>query len=517
MESVFLKVLNNSMAATFLVLAVLIVRALFKKAPKSIRCALWGLVGLRLCLPVSIPSPFSLIPSSQTVNPSIVYAQRPAIDSGIEVVNRAINPLLTQAFAPVPHASANPLQVWLFIAAWVWVVGVGLMLLYGAVSYLLLMLRMAPSVPLRDNIRLSDRIATPFMMGIVRPRLYLPMGLEEGVMELAIAHEWAHVERLDHVTRPLGFLLLAVYWFNPLLWLSFVLFCRDMELACDEKVLQSLGPEKKKAYSRALLACSAPRRSLAACPLAFGETQVKGRIENILSYKAPPRWALIAAAGLCAVLALGFLTDPTVRDVQSAYAPVLDLYYTAAQEQWSAEKLAAAGIKLLPEGSAFAGYEKQMMDPEKLGYLFQDLDGDGKQELLIGRLDSDWGTLLGLYTVKNGQAVQVELNGGMVDLSPDGQILEYCAELEDGYHVFYGKLTLKRGVLVVTEGVIAHKTDKETRNRTFVLLDRFYLASGSDLTPDEARRISDEEGWELIGTYDCPPVLKDFIPLTEYK
>ena len=338
MEGVFLRAFNNSIAATWLVLAVLIIRGVWKKAPKNIRCVLWGLVGLRLCLPVRLQSPFSLIPSAQTVSPNIVYARQPAIDSGIAAVNRVVNPVLIQSFAPAPHASANPLQIWLFIAAWVWMIGLGLMLLYGAVSYLLLYIKMASSVPLRDNIRLSEKIGSPFLMGFVRPRLYLPTGLEEEVRELAIAHEWAHVDRRDHVCRPFGFALLAVYWFNPLLWLSFVLFCRDMELACDERVLKKLGIEKKKEYSRALLQCSAPRRTVAACPVAFGESDIKRRIENILRYKAPRRRVLAVAAVLCAVLALGFLTDPAGLRLDMEADPVvaarsMDLRLSAPDER----------------------------------------------------------------------------------------------------------------------------------------------------------------------------------------
>lgn len=323
MERAFLDVFNNSVAVSWLVLAVLLARLALKKAPKSARCALWALVGLRLCLPVRLKSVFSLIPSARTLSPSIALAARPRIDSGLAAVDRLINPAVARSFAPEPWASANPLQIWLYIAAWVWLIGLGLLLLYAAVSYLRLYLRMAPSLPLRDNIRLSERAETPFLMGFIRPRIYLPLGLSEEQRELAVTHEWAHVERRDHVLRPLAFLLVSVYWFNPLLWLSFVLLCRDIEFACDERVLKKLGLEKKKAYSRALLACSTRRRGALACPVAFGEKGVEGRIRNILAYRKPPRRLSLTAAVLCVLLALCFLTDPPGLRLDTAADPVV--------------------------------------------------------------------------------------------------------------------------------------------------------------------------------------------------
>ncbi len=323
MERAFLDVFNNSVAVSWLVLAVLLARLLLRKAPKSARCALWTLVGLRLCLPVRFRSVFSLVPSAYTLNPGIALAARPRIDSGLPAVDRLINPAVARSFTPEPWASANPLQIWLYIAAWVWLTGLGLLLLYAAVSYLRLYLRMAPSLPLRDNIRLSERAETPFLMGFVRPRIYLPLGLDEEDRELAVTHEWAHVERRDHVLRPLAFLLVSVYWFNPLLWLSFALLCRDIELACDERVLKKLGPEQKKAYSRALLACSTSRRGALACPVAFGEKGVEGRIKSILTYRKPPVWLSLLAAALCVLLALCFLTDPPGLRLDTAADPVV--------------------------------------------------------------------------------------------------------------------------------------------------------------------------------------------------
>ena len=310
MAAVFLEVLNRSIAAGWLVLAVVLLRPLLRRAPKDLRCLLWGLVALRLLLPARLQSVLSLIPSAQTLRPEMLLSEAPAIQSGFSAVDQAVNPVFTESFAPTVGASVNPLQVWTFVGALLWLAGLGLMLLYALVSALRLRRRVAESVPLRDNIRLSDRIASPFVLGLLRPRIYLPFGLDEETMALVLAHEQGHIARHDHWFKPFGFLLLALCWFHPLAWLAYTLFCRDIELACDEHVLRSLGTEVKKAYSSALLACSASGPSPAACPLAFGEGDVKTRIRSVLSYKKPTRLVLLMAVFAAAALCVCFLTDP---------------------------------------------------------------------------------------------------------------------------------------------------------------------------------------------------------------
>lgn len=310
MEELFIKLLNNSLAASWLVPAVLLLRLLLKSAPKKFRCLLWGLVGLRLILPVRLKSPFSLIPSAVTVNPDIVYAKNPVIDSGISALNRAINPVISEAFRAVPHNSANPLQVWFYLAAVLWLCGAAALLLYGLISYLRLRKIVAKAVVLEDGVWQYAGSASPFVLGLFSPRIYLPTGLSEADVPFVLAHERAHIARRDHWVKFLGFLLLSLYWFNPLLWAAYALLCRDIELACDEAVLRRQGPEIKRAYSAALLNCSVSRKSIAACPVAFGETGIRQRIKNILRYRKPAFW-LVAAGGLaCAGLALCFLTDP---------------------------------------------------------------------------------------------------------------------------------------------------------------------------------------------------------------
>ena len=322
MESLFIKLLNNSISAGWLVLAVLLARLLLKKGPKNLRCALWALVGLRLALPVRLQSVFSLVPSAVTVSEKIMLDPTPAINSGISVLDKAVNPVVAASFTPEPWASANPLQILIFAASVVWLAGLAALLLYSAVSWLRLQHRVAESVPLRDNIRLCHQVDSPFVLGMIKPRIYLPFGMDEGSMELVIAHEQAHIRRRDNLTKPLAFLLLAVYWFNPLMWLAYVLLCRDMEFACDERVLREQNGIRK-AYASALLSCSVPHHHAAVCPVAFGELGVKQRIKTVLKYKKPALWLTAAAVVLIVVLALGFLTDPAGLRFDTKENPVL--------------------------------------------------------------------------------------------------------------------------------------------------------------------------------------------------
>lgn len=322
MESLFIKLLNNSISAGWLVLAVLLARLLLKKGPKNLRCALWALVGLRLVLPVRLQSVFSLVPSAVTVSENIMLDPSPAINSGISALDKSVNPVVAASFTPEPWASANPLQILIFAASVVWLAGLAALLLYSAVSWLRLRHRVAESVPLRDNIRLCHQVDSPFVLGMIKPRIYLPFGMDEGSMELVIAHEQAHIRRRDNLTKPLAFLLLAVYWFNPLMWISYILLCRDMELACDERVLRKRSGIRK-AYASALLLCSVPHRTAAVCPVAFGELGVKQRIKSILNDKKPALWLTAAAVVLIVVLALCFLTDPTGLRFDTKTNPVV--------------------------------------------------------------------------------------------------------------------------------------------------------------------------------------------------
>lgn len=311
MAAVFLKLLNLSISASWLVLAVLVLRLISKRSPKWVNVLLWGIVALRLVLPFSIESALSLIPSAETVSPAVVqFAPAPTITSGVSVIDNAVNPSLSEHFSAVPTASVNPLYAWTEIAGWVWLIGLEAMLLYALVSYLRLRRRVRVSLPVQDHIYLCDAISSPFILGVVKPHIYLPSGLDEVQRQNVLAHEQAHLARRDHWWKPLGFALLAVYWFNPVLWLAYALLCRDIELACDERVIRTMDESAVKTYSTVLLACSMPRKAVITCPLAFGEVGVKERVKNALHYKKPAFWVVAASVAVCIVVAVCFLTNP---------------------------------------------------------------------------------------------------------------------------------------------------------------------------------------------------------------
>ncbi len=310
MADLFIKVLNMSISAGWLVLAVLILRMLMKKAPKWMLVLLWGIVAIRLICPVSLESAFSMIPSAETIPQDIMLDTEPAINSGIPAMNQMINPILSESFAPNPTASVNPLQIWIPVLANVWCLGMLVMAAYTLITYLRLRKQVAAAVLLRQNIYQSERIRTPFVLGVIRPKIYLPFRLENTAMEYVIAHEQAHVQRKDHWWKPLGFLLLMIHWFNPFLWAAYVLLCRDIELACDEKVIRTFDHEQRAGYSESLLACSIDHKMIAACPLAFGEVGVKERVKAVISYRKPAFWMIVVTAVLCITAAVCFLTDP---------------------------------------------------------------------------------------------------------------------------------------------------------------------------------------------------------------
>ena len=331
MEELFLTLVNLSLTASWLVLAVLVLRLLLRKAPRWSFCLLWGLVALRLMFPFSLESPFSLVPSTQPLPREILHTATPQIQSGIPAVNSAVNPILQEALAPAAGASVNPTQVWSFLLSQIWLAGMVVLLLYALISWLLLKRRLATATLLEDNIRQSEQVGSPFVLGLFRPVIYLPYHIPEQDLTYVLTHERAHIRRLDHWWKLLGFVLLAIYWFNPLMWVAYLLFCRDMEGACDEKVIWTLNLEERRGYSTALLNCSIRRRPVAPCPLAFGESGVKNRVKSVMGYKKPAFWIVVIALIACGAAALCFLTsprEPTVYDVLTQ-----DSYKVLGQEQ----------------------------------------------------------------------------------------------------------------------------------------------------------------------------------------
>ena len=307
-DRIFSALLNRAVAATLLILAVCVYRALSPKAPKWTRLFLWALAGLRLCLPFSIRSAWSLVPSEKILDyETAQYAAKPEITSGIAALNRAVNPAFGESFAATPAASVNPLQVWIHLAGLVWAIGVLALLLLALVSVRRIRRRVRASIELQKGVRLCDAIDTPFLLGLFRPTVYLPSQLSQQERDVVLAHEAAHKTHGDCVWKGLGYGILCVYWFYPPVWLGYALFCRDLELACDERAVKRLSLEEKKRYASVLLSCSVPRGSFPVCPLAFGEVGVKERVKRVLDKK--PAKALIALAlAVCLVIGVCFLT-----------------------------------------------------------------------------------------------------------------------------------------------------------------------------------------------------------------
>lgn len=495
MAEIFQKALNMSIAAGWLILAVIALRLLLRRAPKRFRLLLWAVVGLRLALPWSIESALSLIPSAQTLPEGIMLERAPVLDTGISSLNGAINPGFTAAFTPELGASANPLQVLLPIAAALWMLGAAAMLLWALVSWLRLRKRVREAVRLEENVYECE-IASPFVLGLFRPRIYLPFSLENGERELVLAHERAHITAGDHIIKPLGWLLLAAHWYNPLVWLAYALFCRDIELACDERVVRGLSLSDRADYSQALLDLSRPRGGVRACPLAFGESSVKGRVKSVLSYKKPAFWLVLLAVVVCVGAAVCFLTDPkeeaepvddgdggvviSARLEENFPAQVLDYAFACTEEM--AEELSYLGLKSAeltdlscyaeveaPEGGTLLlfrlGARFELAEPESVapagGMVIEDgwltrPDSGGDRFMLLLRDGDDWrfiglvteqvlseyGTdydaaALGEYALAASSAPVISLSEGLEGL-PEG-LLDcacFCVQLQAAYSAY---------------------------------------------------------------------------------
>ncbi|WP_294464950.1 M56 family metallopeptidase [uncultured Ruminococcus sp.] len=300
MEIIFTKVFNMSVAASMLILAVILLRLILKSSPKWIRCVLWLLVALRLVIPLSFESPLSLIPNAQAMNSTT--------QSSTSYVSSLVN---SDSFQTMQNAvsSNNEIKI-ITILSYIWIVGVGAMLIYMLFSYLHLHLKVRESIVIKGNILICDRISSPFVFGIIRPRIYLPSKLSETEKSYVIAHEQAHIKHHDYLWKPLGYLILSVHFFNPLCWIAFKLFTNDIELACDERVIKNYDIQDKKGYSTALLSCSIERNILSACPFSFGESGLKQRIKSVLGYKKPTVRIVILSFAVCLLTAMSFMTNP---------------------------------------------------------------------------------------------------------------------------------------------------------------------------------------------------------------
>ncbi len=316
MGDIFLKLLNMSITAGWLILAVLCIRLLFGKIPKWVNCLLWGVVAIRLICPFSVESPYSILPSTEPIKSSTVVEGEvqnyiPSIDSRLTIVKNTINPMLTETFAYNESDSVAPLQAVTYAAGLIWCCGMVLLIICALGSAVKLHKLVREAVCIRDNIYICDAVKSPFILGIFRPRVYLSSALCVRDMDYILAHESAHLKRKDHWWKALGYLLLCIHWFNPLCWMAYSLLCKDIELACDEKAAKNMTFHEKKEYSKVLLSCAGQRSLIMVCPLAFGEVGVKERVKSVLNYKKPTLWIMIATAAVLVILTVCFLTNPT--------------------------------------------------------------------------------------------------------------------------------------------------------------------------------------------------------------
>lgn len=316
MDDLFLHVVNLSITAGWIVLALLVLRLLLKKAPQWLLCSLWAIVGIRLIVPISIESIFSLIPSTRTID-TTTYSARPHIETGFSVLDNPVNNYLGARYYEGVTVPQNHFSDILNILSVIWLLGIAFMLAYVLISYWSMKRKLKTATLIRDNIRQSEWVKSPFILGLIKPQIYLPYGIDESGATYIIAHEQAHLKRRDYLTKLLAFLILSVYWFNPLIWIAYVLLCRDIELACDEKVIKGMETEERRAYSKTLIQNSTKHRLITACPLAFGEVGIKQRVKAVMNYKKPAFWAILAAVIICVVCAVGFLTNPISKSLHS--------------------------------------------------------------------------------------------------------------------------------------------------------------------------------------------------------
>ncbi len=397
MEAAFLKVLNMSLTASYVIIFVWAARLLLKKAPKIFSYALWGVVLFRLLCPFSFESLLSLLfINANPIPENIAYFEVPYINTGINLIDNVANPILSTQGA-MPDASVNPLQIWLFAGSIIWLAGMAVLLIYSLVSLLRLRSSLVGAVKWRDNIYLADHTATPFVMGVLRPKIYLPSSLSEQERCHIILHEQTHIRRFDHIIKIVAFLALTVHWFNPLVWLAFILCVKDMEMSCDESVIKHMDTDTRREYSSSLLSLATGRRIMAGIPLAFGEGDTKGRIKNVLNYKQPAFWIIIAALLVVLAVGVGLATNNARGSIAIGFnisVPTILYNNDQSQDKDAYMHIASGILAKQPDGLAEEYYRGALAD----------LDNDGQDEFILIYLDGNW-EYYQLYTYKSGAPI----------------------------------------------------------------------------------------------------------------
>ncbi len=398
MDNLFIDFLNTSITASYIIIAVLLIRFIFKGMPRKFVCALWAIAGLRLILPFSIESSFSLIPSAETLDPVSGSAYGMRLNSGIAPLDISVNDFLVQNEMAATSGALTPSDknVITSVIAVIWLIGIAAILLFGIISYLKLKKTVSTAVLLDNNIFQCENVVSPFILGIFKPRIYIPFNLNCDTRNYVIAHENAHIKRHDYRIKPLGFLLLAIYWFNPLVWVAYIMLCRDIEIACDEKVIAQMDGDERKEYAAALLDCAVNRRKIAACPLAFGEVGIKERIKGVMNYKKPAFWVIVIAIIACAAAAVCFLTNPkdgSGDDYEYSYRIIAEINYD------DSDKVNTQVLR------ADNGVTQKIMDGVE--YTVTNVD------LQRGDITLDFGGVNKLF----GDAFDIELGGVVINLN----------------------------------------------------------------------------------------------------
>ncbi len=486
MLSAFLiKLFNMSIAAGFVVLAVVLARLVLKRAPKWLRCALWVLVAVRLIIPTLPQSTVSLVPSAETIvikqteqsagpeqSGSTDVQQDPEpfdmpytspsstreieIHSGIPFINSWAGDEFTKDSSSPAEADTGKKVSFLDVAGYFWLGGLIVMVCYAVVSFAKLRAKVRASVPRDNSVYICDDIDSPFILGVIRPRIYLPSGLSADAEAHVLAHERAHLSRRDQLWKPVGYLLLSIYWFNPLMWLAYVLFCRDIEFACDEKVVGSLNETDRADYSRALLSCSVSRRAIAACPLAFGEVGVKDRVKSALNYKKPAFWVIIAAVVICLVLAVCFLTNPRDKAMQGKVTKWFEDEQYAAGQGRVITLPEYPGVEFRKEGHIYMvkdGKEEVVVHAAFIikNAYFCDLNGDGKPELCTT-------CEIGSGLIDERVVVYCPADGSTLELQDRGNF-DYMLDERDGKLIVM-KRAYEKTSSVGADGLLAMKDGK---------------------------------------------------------
>ncbi|HBV67788.1 MAG TPA: hypothetical protein DEF04_06120 [Clostridiales bacterium] len=432
MSQLFLAVLNMSLTASYVILFVILVRLLLRKAPKVIPYALWGVVAFRLIIPFSFESMFSLMPRNANAVPipnDIIYQQGLQINSRIELIDTFVNRSLPALTA---GESVNPFQIYTEMSTYIWILGIMVLLAYSLVSIFILKRQLKSAQLIENGIFEAVNLKTPFVLGIIKPKIYLPIGLNVEERRYILLHEQTHIHRKDHIIKLLAFLILSIHWFNPLVWIAFMLMSTDMELSCDEQVLKKVNADIKKLYANSLLSLATGRHLLNGSPLAFGKGNVKGRIKNVLNYKRPRFWVIALSAIIATAAGIGLLANPYSPnpDLITGYIVIEDnlLYLDEVEIITMGDKERIEELELkdtdMPNGYHIynADVEKQTFElTNKTTYTFVDYN-----LLFVKEEDGDR-----IYTTTKKEDFIQHLNTSYSD-SPPAQKVPFFLEVKDG-------------------------------------------------------------------------------------